>query len=187
MFVFAFLSFSIDLVDLSTAPVTAVRRCVVAMALLQLPDLALNFSPLPPLAECLLLCAFRAATSFSPFGAGVSVWNLLAAPLSCPRARDFRRPAVHPGLVGLLVQFCVDGSQADQRPSSQLAISDNGLWLRQGDANGQSVIHAQRVADQGVHAEDVTIFSTAQSTASKAHRCTICGTRQRAWTLKNAW
>ena len=34
----------------------------------------------------------------------------------------------------------------------------NGLWLRQGDAKQQSVIHALRVAQQGEHLEDVLVF-----------------------------
>ena len=42
--------------------------------------------------------------------------------------------------------------------ASQLSVSKNGLWLRQGDDNQQSVIHALRVADQGEHLEDVLVF-----------------------------
>jgi lipopolysaccharide export system permease protein len=41
---------------------------------------------------------------------------------------------------------------------SQLSLSINGLWLRQGDARQQSVIHALRVAEQGEHLEDVLVF-----------------------------
>jgi len=41
---------------------------------------------------------------------------------------------------------------------SQLSISMNGLWLRQGDAKQQSVIHALRVAEQGEHLEEVLVF-----------------------------
>ena len=37
-------------------------------------------------------------------------------------------------------------------------MSQNGLWLRQGDEKQQSVIHALRVADQGQHLEDVIVF-----------------------------
>ena len=37
-------------------------------------------------------------------------------------------------------------------------MSENGLWLRQGDDNQQSVIHALRVADQGQHLDDVIVF-----------------------------
>jgi lipopolysaccharide export system permease protein len=42
--------------------------------------------------------------------------------------------------------------------ASQLAISRNGLWLRQGDRTRQSVIHSQRVADQGIRLEDVIVY-----------------------------
>ena len=37
-------------------------------------------------------------------------------------------------------------------------MSQNGLWLRQGDENQQSVIHALHVADQGQHLENVIVF-----------------------------
>jgi lipopolysaccharide export system permease protein len=39
-----------------------------------------------------------------------------------------------------------------------LQVSTNGLWLRQGDEKGQSVIHALRVADSGLKLEDVILF-----------------------------
>ena len=42
--------------------------------------------------------------------------------------------------------------------ASALSVSQNGLWLRQGDEKSQSVIHAQRVADQGQRLEDVLVF-----------------------------
>jgi len=42
--------------------------------------------------------------------------------------------------------------------ASQLAVSSTGLWMRQGDASHQSVVHALRVADQGVHLEEVIVF-----------------------------
>jgi lipopolysaccharide export system permease protein len=42
--------------------------------------------------------------------------------------------------------------------ASQLAVSNNGLWLRQGDENKQSVIHALRVSNQGVRLDGVIVF-----------------------------
>lgn len=42
--------------------------------------------------------------------------------------------------------------------ASLLAVSSTGFWLRQADAQGQSVIHALRVAQQGVELEDVIVF-----------------------------
>ena len=41
---------------------------------------------------------------------------------------------------------------------AELAVSENGLWLRQGDEKGQSVIHSLRIADQGEHLDNVTVF-----------------------------
>lgn len=41
---------------------------------------------------------------------------------------------------------------------SLLAVSPSGLWLRQADARGQSVIHALRASNQGLDLEDVIIF-----------------------------
>ena len=43
------------------------------------------------------------------------------------------------------------------RPSL-LALSRAGLWLRQSDSTGQSVIHAQSVSQQGLDLSDVIIF-----------------------------
>ena len=41
---------------------------------------------------------------------------------------------------------------------SLLALSRTGLWLRQADPGGQSVIHAQNVSEQGLDLTDVIIF-----------------------------
>ena len=43
------------------------------------------------------------------------------------------------------------------RPSL-LALSRTGLWLRQADSSGQSVIHAQSVSQQGLELSNVIIF-----------------------------
>ena len=72
--------------------------------------------------------------------------------------------------------------------ASQLAISENGLWLRQGDVNAQSVIHALRVANQGTKLEDVTIFLYGGADSFKgridAQFASLAGG---AWTLNNAF
>lgn len=41
---------------------------------------------------------------------------------------------------------------------SLLAVSPSGLWLRQSDARGQSVIHALRTSNQGMELQDVIFF-----------------------------
>ena len=71
---------------------------------------------------------------------------------------------------------------------SQLSVSMNGLWLRQGDAKQQSVIHALRVAQQGEHLEDVLVFlygagdkflGRVDAESAQLH--------ERYWVLNNAW
>ena len=45
-----------------------------------------------------------------------------------------------------------------KRSVSLLSVSSTGLWLRQSDANGQSVIHATRVAQSDMTLHDVIFF-----------------------------
>ena len=45
-----------------------------------------------------------------------------------------------------------------KRSVSLLSVSSAGLWLRQSDATGQSVIHANRVAQSDMSLSDVIIF-----------------------------
>lgn len=160
---FAFLSFSIDLVDLldRTGDRHVPASAVVAMALLQLPDLAFKLLPFAVLLGGIFafvrlsrsheLQAIRAA--------GVSAWNILAAPVSVALVLGVVAVTLFTPLAArLLVQYSAMEARFVRGQASQLAISENGLWLRQGDAKAQSVIHALRVSNQGVKLEDVTIF-----------------------------
>jgi lipopolysaccharide export system permease protein len=72
--------------------------------------------------------------------------------------------------------------------ASQLAISRNGLWLRQGDAHSQSVIHALRVANQGLRLEDVIVFRYGPNDKFLGRidaRSAVLETG--AWTMRDAW
>jgi lipopolysaccharide export system permease protein len=91
--------------------------------------------------------------------AGISVWQ-------------FMLPAIAIAFVGggLMVAFfnplvSATMSRYEQLESehlrgraSSLAVSSSGLWLRQADPNGQSVIHALRVTGEGTELNDVIIF-----------------------------
>lgn len=160
---FAFLSFSIDFVDLldRTGDRHVSTLAVTVMALLQLPDLALKLLPFAVLLGGIFafvrlsrsheLQAIRAA--------GVSAWNLLAAPVSVALVLGVVAVTLFTPLAArLLVQYSAMEARLIRGQASQLAISENGLWLRQGDAKAQSVIHALRVSNQGVKLDDVTIF-----------------------------
>ncbi len=57
----------------------------------------------------------------------------------------------------------VQGERLAQRlggeEASVVSVSDEGLWLRQGDAAGQTVIHARRASADGLELYDVTFFA----------------------------
>src|SRR5581483_1832317 len=64
----------------------------------------------------------------------------------------------------------------------------NGLWLRQGDENQQSVIHALRVSDQGIRLDDVVVFRYGAHDKFlgriDAHEAQL---ENHAWLLRDAW
>jgi lipopolysaccharide export system permease protein len=160
---FVFLTFSIDIVNLFdvTAGKHVPTGVVVGMSVLQMPDLAFKLMPFAVLLGGVF--AFvrlsRSQELLAIRAAGVSAWNLLAPPLTV---------AVGIGVVAvvaftplssqLLVQYAGLEAKYIRGQESRLAISRNGLWLRQGDSHAQSVINALRVADQGTKLEDVLIF-----------------------------
>jgi lipopolysaccharide export system permease protein len=190
---FAFLSFSIDFVDLldRTGDRHVPTSAVVVMALLQLPDLALKLLPFAVLLGGIFafvrlsrsheLQAIRAA--------GVSAWNLLAAPLCVALLLGVAAVLLFTPLASrLLVQFTAMEAKLIRGQASQLAISENGLWLRQGDTNAQSVIHALRVTDQGIRLEDVTIFLYGAADRFQGRINAESATLGKgAWTLRSAW
>ena len=51
----------------------------------------------------------------------------------------------------------LESKYLEQR-ASFIAVSANGLWLRQADSNGQSVVHAQHMDGKGLKLDEVTIF-----------------------------
>jgi lipopolysaccharide export system permease protein len=72
--------------------------------------------------------------------------------------------------------------------ASQLAVSSTGLWLRQGDGAHQSVVHALRVADQGVHLEDIIVFNYDGPDRYAGRIDAASGDLQNGhWHLVNAW
>jgi len=70
---------------------------------------------------------------------------------------------------------------------NEFSISENGLWLRQGAADGQTVINAARAEGEGTHLFDVSfLIFDAQGTASQRIEAAEALLDQGAWTLTNA-
>ncbi len=160
---FLFLSFSIDVVDKfnHTAGKHVPSEAVIGMSLLQLPSLGLKLLPFAVLLGGVF--AFvrlsRSHELLAIRAAGVSAWNLLAPPLVVAVGLGILTVTVFtPFSSRMLVEFSALEAKYIRGQASQLDISRNGLWLRQGDTHVQSVVHALRVADQGVRLDDVVIF-----------------------------
>ncbi|HSZ73818.1 MAG TPA: LptF/LptG family permease, partial [Rhizomicrobium sp.] len=91
--------------------------------------------------------------------AGVSAWDFLAPPLAVAVLLGIASVLVlTPVTARLLSEFAVLEDKYIHNDASQLAVSENGLWLRQGDEHGQSVIHALHVTNQGVKLDEVIVF-----------------------------
>ncbi len=191
--VLTFLTFSIDIVDLlnRTAQKHVPTSAVVAMSLLQLPDLALKLLPFAVLLGGVFsfVRLSRSHELLAIRAAGISAWNLLVSPLVVALALGlFAVTAFTPFSARMLVQFSEMEARLVRGQASQLAISVNGLWLRQGDASAQSVVHAQRVADQGVRLEDVNIFLYGPSDRFEGRiDARTARLEHGAWALKDAW
>jgi lipopolysaccharide export system permease protein len=161
--IFLALAFSIDIAALleRTAGHDVPTATVVGMAFLQLPDLGQKMLPFAILLGGVFTFVrlSRSRELVATRAAGVSAWDFLLPPLTV---------AVFIGVFAVTVFTLVSAKMFSvfaglearyvKGEESQLSLTVNGLWLRQGDARQQSVIHALRVAEQGQNLEDVLVF-----------------------------
>ncbi|HEY5347344.1 MAG TPA: LptF/LptG family permease, partial [Rhizomicrobium sp.] len=157
------LAFSVDIVDLlnRTAGHGVTTSVVVGMAILQLPDLGQKLMPFAVLGGSAFTFArlTRSQELVATRAAGVSAWDFLLPPLTVAVLLGVLAVTVFTPVSAVMFgQFASMEARYIKGDASQLAVSINGLWLRQGNEDRQSVIHALRVADQGQHLEDVIVF-----------------------------
>ncbi|MBL6851822.1 MAG: LPS export ABC transporter permease LptG [Alphaproteobacteria bacterium] len=202
--VFLLLAFSIDLVELTNRAAghgvsTAV---IVGMAFLQLPDLGQKMLPFAVLLGGVLAFAMlsRNQELVAIRAAGMGAWDFLAPSLAVAFGLGvFWVLLFTPVSSRMLGQFSALEAKYIKGEASQLSVARNGLWLRQvtmtPDADGptagetqQSVIHALRVADQGVYLEDVVVFLYGANDHFLGRvDAKTAQLSQGTWTLKNAW
>jgi lipopolysaccharide export system permease protein len=190
---FLFLSFSIDVVDLfnRTANKHVPTAAVIGMSLLQLPSLGLKLLPFSVLLGGVF--AFvrlsRSQELLAIRAAGVSAWNLLAPPLAVAVTLGVLTVMVFtPFSSTLLVEFTALEAKYIRGQASQLDVSRNGLWLRQGDYTQQSVVHATLVAEQGTQLENVVIFLFGPDDSFLGRvEAKSAKLGQNAWILADAW
>ncbi|MBL8671237.1 MAG: LPS export ABC transporter permease LptG [Alphaproteobacteria bacterium] len=91
--------------------------------------------------------------------AGVSAWQFLfPAIFSAALIGAVSVTMVNPLAASLLAQFERIENRVLKGRSSLLAVSSEGLWLRQVESEGQSVIRADSVAPGGMILNDVIVF-----------------------------
>ena len=92
--------------------------------------------------------------------AGVSVWQFLMPALVIALAVGiFTATVFNPLSSAMVARYEQLESKFLLGRPSLLALSPSGLWLRQADSGGQSVIHAAGVSQEGMELEDVTVFT----------------------------
>jgi lipopolysaccharide export system permease protein len=161
--IFLVMAFSIDIVALldRTAGHNVPTTAAVGMAILQLPDLGQKMLPFAILLGGVFTFVrlSRNRELVATRAAGVSAWDFLLPPLTVAVfVGVFAVTLFTPISARMFSEFAGLEARYVKGQESQLSVSMNGLWLRQGDAKQQSVVHALRVAQQGEHLEDVLVF-----------------------------
>jgi lipopolysaccharide export system permease protein len=191
--IFLALAFSIDVVDLlnRTAGHNVPSATAIGMALLQLPNLGQKMLPFAILGGgvATFVRLTRNRELVATRAAGVSAWDFLMPPLTMAVFIGvFAVTAFTPIASHMFSEFAGLEARYVKGEESQLSVSMNGLWLRQGDQHQQSVIHALRVARQGEYLADVIVFLygagdhfTGRIDAQSAEL------HEHYWELKDAW
>ena len=151
---------TVDLLDkLATKEVSL--TVVIQMVLLKLPFLSEKTIPFTVLFAG-LTCFWRLTRSHELVvtrAAGISIWQVLLPTLGVAvLAGAVTVTVLNPVAAVLLGRFEQFEARYIHGQTSALAVSRSGLWLRQADPGGQSVIHAQRVTHSSMVLHNVIIF-----------------------------
>jgi lipopolysaccharide export system permease protein len=160
---FLMLAFSIDIAGLlnRTAGHDVSTAVVVGMAILQLPDLGQKMMPFAILLGGVFTFVrlSRSQELVAARAAGISAWDFMLPPLAVAIVIGVATVTLFTPLSSsMFAEFSGLEARYIKGEASQLSISQNGLWLRQGDEKQQSVIHALHVTGQGQHLENVIVF-----------------------------
>lgn len=150
----------VDLLD-RLASKNASLGIVLRMVLLKLPYLSQEIMPFTVLFAG-LTCFWRMTRAHELVitrAAGISVWQILLPVLGVAALVGVVTVTLLNPLASILLgQFEQMEAKYVHNQGSTLSVSRAGLWLRQADTNGQSVIHAVRVTHEPLVLHDVIIF-----------------------------
>ena len=188
------LAFVISVVDLLTrisGRENVPFGIIMAMAALKLPNLTEKMMPFAVMFGAIWCFArmTRSQELIVARAAGVSAWQFLAPALAMSLLLGgFMTTIYNPIAASLISRFEVLQARYIAGRPSLLAVSKNGLWLRQGDEKGQTVIHAKSVSNSGIQLEDVILFIYEANNQFKG-RIDAKSARlgQGIWLLEEAW
>ncbi|MFQ5565906.1 MAG: LPS export ABC transporter permease LptG [Paracoccaceae bacterium] len=134
---------------------------LVGMALLHAPAITITAAPFTVLLASMTCFAMLARSSelVVTRAVGVSVWRLLTpALLGAIVLGVFVFTVYNPLAAAFARKFEALEERYFERSSSRLSVSADGLWLRQGGPNGQTVIRAQGASGTGGRLWKVNVF-----------------------------
>ncbi|MEE9140964.1 MAG: LPS export ABC transporter permease LptG [Alphaproteobacteria bacterium] len=152
---------TVELMRRAAAKAHATLDVVLAMSLLKLPLMAQELLPFAILFAGMFVFArlTRSRELVVARSAGVSVWQFLLPALAMALAIGVFNISVFNPIASVMTsRFEQMESRYLRGRTSLLKVSKSGLWLRQGDETGQSVVHALRVLPNSMDMQDVIIF-----------------------------
>jgi len=191
---FLALAFAIDVVALLGRTATAGNDVgtgvVIGMAVLQLPDLGQKMLPFAILGGGVFsfLRLARSQELVATRAAGISAWDFLMPALSMAVLIGVLTVTVAtPVAARMFAEFGSLEARYIKGQASLLAVSDNGVWLRQGDQKDQSVIHALNATEQGERLENVAVFLYRGERFAGRIDAKSAQLGDHVWQLDNAW
>lgn len=164
---------------------------VLQMSVFKLPHLVQQMLPF-----CVLLGATlafwrlaRANELVVTRAAGISAWQILAPAITIAVLVGIIQIALFNPLASVMLSKFEQLETRYLKPSiSFLSVSSTGLWLRQSDATGQSVIHASRVAqsDMSLHGVIIFLFEGEDRFIGRID-AKNARLREGFWEIQNAW
>lgn len=191
--VLAVLAFSFDAVEMlrrASGRADATLDLVFEMSLLKLPSLMTKLFPFAVLFGGMLALSrlTRSQELTVSRAAGVSVWQFLFPGIALALMLGiFLVTIYNPLSAAMLARYENIDAKVMRGRTSMLAVSSGGLWLREADASGQVVVHALRVAQQGVELRDAILFYyEGRDTFVKRIDASVALLEQGHWKLQNA-
>jgi lipopolysaccharide export system permease protein len=150
----------IELTDASAAGEAGIAT-LIAIATLNAPSITLVAGPFIVMLAALATYArlARASELVVARAAGLSAWTVIApAVVSAAALGVLSFAAVNPLAAASQQRAETLEARHLEGREGRLSVSANGVWLRQGGASGQSVIHARSARPDLTLFEDVTLF-----------------------------